>query len=67
MSRYDILAPGWIRLKKGDGHLGALFHPERGVIRFIGSGGTVDYNLVNLSNGDYAPKVVTAENVAQER
>lgn len=42
----------WIRLPKQDGHLGALYDPLRGIIRFIGGGGTVDYDLVALAEDE---------------
>lgn len=45
MALHDRMAPDWIRLKKPDGHLGALLHPQRHILRFISKDGTVDYNL----------------------
>lgn len=45
MPLHDRMAPEWIRLKKPDGHLGALYHPQRHILRFISRDGTVDYNL----------------------
>ena len=45
MPQFDKIAPEWIRLKKPDGHLGALYDPQRRRIRFISRDGTVDYSL----------------------
>lgn len=46
---HDKIRPKWIRLLKGDRHLGGLYDPQRGIIRFIGNGGTVDYDLVAMA------------------
>lgn len=32
--------------------MGGLYDPKRGVIRFIGGGGTVDYDLVALAEDE---------------
>jgi hypothetical protein len=48
MPQHDMIAPEWIRLKKPDGHLGALYHPLKHVLRFISRDGTVDYNLASF-------------------
>lgn len=42
---HDMMAPEWIRLKRVDGHLGALYHPQKRIVRFVTGGGTVDYKL----------------------
>ncbi len=34
---------------KHDGHLGGLYDPQRGIIRFVSRAGTVDYDLVALA------------------
>lgn len=52
MPLHDTIRPKWIRLKRPDGHLGGLYDPRRGVIRFIGGGGTVDYDLVALAEDE---------------
>lgn len=52
MALHDMIRPKWIRLPKADGHLGGLYDPKRGVIRFIGGGGTVDYDLVALAEDE---------------
>lgn len=57
MPLHDTIRPKWIRLKKGDGHLGGLYDPTRGIIRFIGNGGTVDYDLVALSQDEEKKQV----------
>lgn len=44
-----IIKPEWIRLLKHDGHLGGVYDPGRGIIRFISRDGTVDIDLVALS------------------
>lgn len=65
MAQYDTIAPDWIRLKKRDGHLGALYHPQRRILRFVGREGTVDYNLAGLDKGEFVPTIVTIEDVEQ--
>lgn len=45
----DIIKTKWIRLIKSDKHLGGLFDPRRGIIRFVSRDGTVDYDLVALA------------------
>lgn len=49
MALHDMIKPKWIRLPKSDGHLGGLYDPLRGIIRFVGGGGTVDYDLADLT------------------
>jgi hypothetical protein len=44
----DRIQAKWIRLLKSDGNLGGLYDPQRGIIRFISRGGTVDVDLVAL-------------------
>lgn len=45
----DRIQAKWIRLLKSDGNLGGLYDPQRGIIRFISRGGTVDVDLVALA------------------
>lgn len=44
-----IIRPKWVRLTKHDKHLGGLYDPLRGIIRFVSRDGTVDYDLVALA------------------
>lgn len=48
----DMIRPKWIRLLKSDGNLGGLYDPQRGIIRFISRGGTVDVDLVALAEDE---------------
>jgi hypothetical protein len=52
----DRIQAKWIRLLKSDGNLGGLYDPQRGIIRFISRGGTVDVDLVALAD-EAMPKV----------
>lgn len=45
MAQNDMMEPGFKRLLKADGHLGALFDVENNVMRFVCRQGTVDYDL----------------------
>lgn len=47
-----IIKPKWIRLLKPDGHLGGLYDPTRGIIRFISREGTADVDLVALAEDE---------------
>lgn len=49
---HDIIRPKWIRLEKMDGHLGGLYDPQRGIIRFISRAGTQEYDLVALAQDE---------------
>jgi hypothetical protein len=48
----DRIQAKWIRLLKSDGNLGGLYDPQRGIIRFISRGGTVDVDLVALADDE---------------
>lgn len=37
---------------KHDRHLGGLYDPQRGIIRFVSRDGTVDYDLVALAQDE---------------
>lgn len=52
MPLHDTIKPKWIRLEKMDGHLGGLYDPTRGIIRFISRSGTQDYDLVALAEDE---------------
>lgn len=49
MALNAIIKTRWVRLTKSDKHLGGLYDPLRGVIRFVSRDGTVDYDLVALA------------------
>lgn len=48
MPNNDMMQPEYVRLLKVDGHLGALYDPQRDVIRLVCRAGTVDFNLADL-------------------
>lgn len=49
---HDMIKPKWIRLLKHDGHLGGIYDPQRGIIRFVSRDGTVDYDLAALAEDE---------------
>ena len=52
MPLHDKIQTSWKRLLKSDGNLGCLYDAQRGVVRFISRGGTVDYDLVAMSQDE---------------
>lgn len=52
MPLHDMIKPKWIRLLKSDGHLGAIYDPQRGIIRFVSGGGTAEYDLVAMAEDE---------------
>lgn len=48
MANNDTMQPEFMRLLKVDGHLGALYNPQRDIIRLVCRAGTVDINLNDL-------------------
>lgn len=65
MPLHDKIKPTWKRLLKHDGHLGGLYDPTRGIIRFVSRDGTVEYDLVALAQDEERKQeVVTLESKA---
>ena len=60
MPLHDTIRPKWIRLLKHDGHLGGIYDPQRGIIRFVSRDGTVEYDLVALAQDEEQKKQVMA-------
>ena len=58
---HDMIRPRWTRLLKHDGHLGGLYDPQRGIIRFVSRNGTVDYDLVALAEEEQRKQQVTEQ------
>jgi hypothetical protein len=52
-----MIKPKWIRLMKHDRHLGGLYDPQRGIIRFVSRDGTVDYDLVALAQDEVQTQI----------